>query len=126
MQVASHSLSHRAPSTSRTRPRWQEYASIAPSTVRTPSNAYFNTPASSVSSPAPTLFNSTCEPDPLKQLPPHPSASSLPEKKKSAKHTNTSALLGSSMSLVCRIFVQRHARVLIARCGDPGSLTRGS
>ncbi|KAH9054199.1 hypothetical protein EDB87DRAFT_1568567 [Lactarius vividus] len=50
MQVVSHSLTHRGPSASRTRARWQPYASIPPSSMRTPSSAYLHTPASASSS----------------------------------------------------------------------------
>jgi len=68
MQVVSHSLTHRGRSASRTRARWQPYASIQPSSMRTPSCAYLHTPASSstVSTPAPALHNSICESEPSK------------------------------------------------------------
>jgi hypothetical protein len=72
MQVVSHSLTHRGPSASRTRTRWQPYASIQPS-MRTPSSAHLHTPASSssscVSTPAP-VHHSICDPDIPKPLPP--------------------------------------------------------
>jgi hypothetical protein len=67
MQVVSHSLTHRGRSASRTRARWQPYASIQPPSMRTPSSAYLHTPASStVSTPAPALHNSICESEPSK------------------------------------------------------------
>ncbi|KAI9442391.1 hypothetical protein H4582DRAFT_1928168 [Lactarius indigo] len=77
MQVVSHSLTHRGPSASRTRARWQPYASIPPS-MRTPSSAYLHTPASasssssssSVSTPAPAFPHSICELDNTKPPPP--------------------------------------------------------
>jgi len=72
MQVVSHSLTHRGRSASRTRARWQPYAAIPPS-MRTPSSACLHTPSSSsssnVSTPAPALHNSICEPDNAKPLP---------------------------------------------------------
>jgi len=72
MQLVSHSLTHRGPSASRTRARWQPYASIPPS-MRTPSSAYLHTPSSSssssVSTPAP-LTHSICDPDNSKPIPP--------------------------------------------------------
>ncbi|KAH9051403.1 hypothetical protein EDB83DRAFT_2397902 [Lactarius deliciosus] len=78
MQVVSHSLTHRGRSASRTRARWQPYASIPPSSMRTPSSAYLHTPASasssssssSVSTPAPAFPHSICEPDNTKPPPP--------------------------------------------------------
>ncbi|KAH9022247.1 hypothetical protein EDB84DRAFT_1274674 [Lactarius hengduanensis] len=78
MQVVSHSLTHRGRSASRTRARWQPYASIPPSSMRTPSSAYLHTPASasssssssSVSTPAPAFPHSLCEPDNTKPPPP--------------------------------------------------------
>jgi len=66
MQVVSHSLTHRGRSASRTRARWQPYASIQPSSMRTPSCAYVHTPSSTVSTPAPALHNSICESEPTK------------------------------------------------------------
>jgi len=72
MQTVSHSLAHRGSSASRTRTRWQPYASIQPSSMRTPSGAYLHTPASSsstVSTPAPALHSSICESDLTKPLP---------------------------------------------------------
>ncbi|KAI0268646.1 hypothetical protein BC834DRAFT_866579 [Gloeopeniophorella convolvens] len=106
MQVVSHSLAHRGPSASRTRARWQPYASIPPSTVRTPSNAYFNTPATSVSSPAAALYNPTCEPESLKQLPLHPSASSLPAKevREAHKHKYVTGLVDVAVKSLCEIW----------------------
>ncbi|EMD37896.1 hypothetical protein CERSUDRAFT_114533 [Gelatoporia subvermispora B] len=54
MHAVPHSLAHRGPSASRARSRWQPYATIATaSSSRTPSNAYLNTPASSVASSTP-------------------------------------------------------------------------
>jgi hypothetical protein len=72
MQVVSYSLTHRGRSASRTRARWQPYASIQPS-MRTPSSAYLDTPvsssSSSVSTPAPALHHSICDPDTKPLLP---------------------------------------------------------
>jgi len=79
MQVVSHSLTHRGPSASRTRARWQPYASIQPPSLRTPSSACLHTPASSstVSTPAPALHSSICESDLSKPLPPTRSSSHI-------------------------------------------------
>ena len=74
MQANSHSLAHRGLSTLCTHARWQPYASIQPSSMRTPSGTYLHTPASlssNVSTPAPALHNSICESDLTKPLPPH-------------------------------------------------------
>src|SRR5258708_561569 len=71
MQANSHSLAHRGLSTLCTRARWQPYASIQPSSMRTPLGAYLHTPASlssNVSTPAPALHNSICESDLTKTL----------------------------------------------------------
>ncbi len=105
MQVVSHSLTHRGPSASRTRTRWQPYASIPPS-MRTPSSAYLHTPASSsssstVSTPAPALHHSICEPDNTKPLPPSRSNSltlSQPSKdiREVHKHKYVTGLVGES------------------------------
>ena len=81
MQAVSHSLTHRGSSASRTRARWQPYASIQPSSMRTPSGAYMHTPASSssiVSTPAPALHASICESDLTKPLPPARSSGHIP------------------------------------------------
>ncbi|KAI0949386.1 hypothetical protein AcW1_009017 [Taiwanofungus camphoratus] len=72
MHAVSHSLSHRGPGATRARTRWQPYSSItlssnAPPTSRTPTTAYLNTPASSVSaSPPPTHLNPICDLERLK------------------------------------------------------------
>ena len=106
MQVVSHSLAHRGSSASRTRARWQPYASIQPSSMRTPSSAYLHTPASSsstVSTPAPALHNSICESDLSKPLPPARSSShtfSQPSKdiRDVHKHKYVTGLVGELVS----------------------------
>src|ERR1700761_9538065 len=101
MQVVSHSLTHRGPSASRTRARWQPYASIPPS-MRTPSSAYLHTPSSSssstVSTPAP-LHHSICDPDNSKPIAPSRSNSlSLSQPSKDTrevhKHKYVTGLVG--------------------------------
>ncbi|KAA1476028.1 hypothetical protein DENSPDRAFT_489981 [Dentipellis sp. KUC8613] len=51
MHAITHSLAHRGPTAGRSRPRWQPYSSI-PSSSRSPSSSYLNTPASTVPTPA--------------------------------------------------------------------------
>lgn len=69
MQVVSHSLTHCEPGASCTRTRWQPYASIQPSSTRTPSSVHVHTPSSStISTPASALHNSICESEPTKPL----------------------------------------------------------
>lgn len=99
MQAVSHSLAHRSSSASRTRARWQPYASIQPSSMRTPSGAYLHTPASSsstVSTPAPALHTSICESDLTKPLPPARSSSLILSQpsKDIHKHKYASGLVG--------------------------------
>ncbi|KAI0305543.1 hypothetical protein B0F90DRAFT_1815154 [Multifurca ochricompacta] len=112
MQVVSHSLSHRGPSASRTRARWQPYASIPPPSLRTPSSAYLHTPASSssfVSTPAPTLQIPACESDLPKSLPPSRSIShilSQPSKdiREVHKHKYVTGLVDAAVKSLCDIW----------------------
>ncbi|KAI0283583.1 hypothetical protein BGY98DRAFT_681103 [Russula aff. rugulosa BPL654] len=109
MQAVSHSLAHRSSSASRTRARWQPYASIQPSSMRTPSGAYLHTPASSsstVSTPAPALHNSICESDLTKPLPPARSSSLILSQpsKDIHKHKYASGLVDAAVRSLCEVW----------------------
>ncbi|KAI0302524.1 hypothetical protein BC826DRAFT_984817 [Russula brevipes] len=110
MQVVSHSLAHRGSSASRTRARWQPYASIQPSSMRTPSSAYLHTPASSsstVSTPAPALPNSICESDLSKPLPParsHTLSQPTKDIRDVHKHKYVTGLVDAAVRSLCEIW----------------------
>ncbi|KAF8482730.1 hypothetical protein DFH94DRAFT_378328 [Russula ochroleuca] len=112
MQAVSHSLTHRGSSASRTRARWQPYASIQPSSMRTPSGAYLHTPVSSsstVSTPAPAPHNSICESDLTKSLPPARSNThilSQPSKdiRDVHKHKYVTGLVDAAVRSLCEIW----------------------
>ncbi|TFY75426.1 hypothetical protein EWM64_g8586, partial [Hericium alpestre] len=63
MHALTHSLSHRGPSASRTRARWQPYSSIPTPSARSPSSAYINTPSTTVSTPSTSTQPPLCDSD---------------------------------------------------------------
>ena len=106
IHAVSHSLPHRGPGASRTRTRWQPYASTVqlPGIQRSPS-VYLHTPASSVSSASPptVLLHPICDLERLKvsHPPPPPIASPLRE----AQKTKYAAkLVGECLSALAVFF----------------------
>jgi len=127
MQVVSHSFTHRGPSASRTRTRWQPYASIQTPSVRTPSSAYLHTPASSsstVSTPAPALHSSICESDLSKPLPPtRPNSHIISQPSKDIrdvhKHKYVTGLVDAAVRSLCEIWTPHDIpAVFLAQTGS--------
>ncbi|CCM01483.1 uncharacterized protein FIBRA_03537 [Fibroporia radiculosa] len=108
MHAVSHSISHRGPSATRARARWQPYAS----TITLPSNispsrtpiAYLNTPASSVSSSPSTVYlGSACDTERLKTLP-YPQPSRIQTSRDPQRARYVTGLVDQAVRSLCDIW----------------------
>ena len=120
IHAVSHSLPHRGPGASRTRTRWQPYASnLTLSGISRSPSVYLHTPASSVSSASPQTIHlpSICDTErPKPCLQPPPLASSLRENLR-AKYA--ARLVGEWLS-------SSLLRSSLYRAGGSGATTRPS